>query len=61
MYPFLHVQNFTTSHPQFGNDQTPINVQDSPHSKFFGFDSIEVIDLNDNSVEVEDMRESDVQ
>ena len=61
MYPFPHVQNFTTSHPQFGNDQTPINVQDSQHSQFSGFNSREVIDLNDNSVEVEDIRESGVQ
>ena len=61
MYPFPHFQNFTTSHPQFGNNQTPINVEDSPRSQFSTFNSRDVIDLNDNSVEVEDIRESSVQ
>ncbi|XP_017221425.1 glutathione S-transferase T3-like [Daucus carota subsp. sativus] len=61
MYPFLSGQNFSTSLPQFGNDPTPINVQESPLSQFSTFNSREVIDLNDNSIEVEDIRENSVQ
>ncbi|XP_017221312.2 glutathione S-transferase T3-like [Daucus carota subsp. sativus] len=61
MYPFPSGQNFSTSLPQFGNDPTPINVQESPLSQFSTFNSREVIDLNDNSVEVEDIRENSVQ
>lgn len=60
MYHFSHLQNFT-SQLQFGNNQTSINVEDSPRSQFSFFNSRDIIELNDNSVEIEDIQESSVQ
>ncbi|XP_063948241.1 glutathione S-transferase T3-like [Daucus carota subsp. sativus] len=64
MYPFPYGQNFSTSIPQYGNDPTPTNVQESPLSQFSTFDSRDVIDLNENNIEVEeiqDIRDNNVQ
>ena len=50
-----------TPFSEIGNNQAPTNVEESPLSQFSIINSRDVIDLNDNFIKPEDIRESDVQ
>ena len=54
-FPF--VQNFQNIHPQFGTQQNPVINENPPHSQGSGFDANNIVDLNDDVIEVENMRE----
>ena len=45
-------------HPQTGVQQNPISNENSPHSQASAFDATNTIDLNDDVIEVENMRDS---